>query len=59
MVLEAFPVLVGDTLDLTALNALPCDKVYCNDRTVYASQGLTLTKIFQNEEVTYQSVTLS
>ena len=59
MVLEAFPVLVGDTLDLAALNALPCDKVYCNDRTVYASPGLTLTKIFQNEEVTYQSVTLS
>ncbi len=58
MVLEAFPVLISDTLDEQALQGLSCDKVYCKDRVVYASKGLDLTNIFQNEEITYQSVTL-
>ena len=59
MVLEVFPVLISDVLDEQALQNLACDKVYCKDRTVYASQGLHLTNVFQNEEITYQSVTLS
>ena len=59
MVLEAFPVLISDTLDEQALQNLACDKVYCKDRTVYASKGLNVTNIFQNEEITYKSVTLS
>ena len=50
ILLQAFPVFIGASDDMTALEGV----IYCKDRVIYHKENAELSQIFSNDELQYQ-----